>query len=53
MKLYNREAFLKADSKEKEYIINLILRLDSHNFITKEALVEIIKYQKKLVEVEE
>lgn len=49
MKRYNREAFLKADSKEKEYIINLILRLDSHNFITKDALVEIIKYQNKKI----
>ena len=53
MKRYSKEDFLKADAKEKENIIKLILKLDSHNFINKDALVEIIKYQNKSNEVEE
>ena len=50
---YRAEDFLEASAEEKEQIIEVVLKLDSHNFINKDALVEIIKYQNKNNEVEE
>ncbi|MBU5669564.1 hypothetical protein KQI68_06885 [Peptoniphilus sp. MSJ-1] len=41
--------FLESDTAEKENIIETVLHLDSHNFITKDALIAIIKYQNELI----
>lgn len=48
------EDFIKADEKTKDKIIEMVCRFTTHNFITKDALVEIVKYQnKKIKELKE
>lgn len=46
MKLTDKD-FVEMSDANKEKIINEVVTLTSHNFINKDALIEIIKYQYK------
>lgn len=45
--------FKKFEDTTKNKVINMVCRFATHNFISKDALVEIVKYQnKKIKELE-
>lgn len=46
---YSDKDFLESDKETKEKIIETVCDLETHNFISKGALVEIVKYQNKKI----
>lgn len=46
---YSDKDFKKADEDTKEKIIEMVCNFFTHNFISKDALVEIIRYQDKKI----
>lgn len=52
MKITDQD-FIKFKEITKKKVINMVCRFATHNFITKDALVEIVKYQnEKIKELE-
>ena len=45
------EDFLNADEEKKEKIINMIVEFETHNSISKDCLVAVIKYQQEKIEI--
>lgn len=46
---FSDKDFIKADEETKENTIEIVCDLDSHNFISKDALVEIVRYQNEKI----
>ena len=46
---YSDKDFIKSDEETKENTIEMVCDLDTHNFISKDALVEIVRYQNKKI----
>lgn len=49
MKIQGKD-FLNADEEKKEKIINMIVEFETHNSISKDCLIEVVKYQQKRIE---
>lgn len=45
------EDFLNADDNKKEKIINMIVDFETHNSISKDCLIAVVKYQQKKIEM--
>ena len=51
---FGNEDFIKADEKTKDNIIEMVCNFATVNFISKDALVEMVKYQnQKIKELKE
>ena len=50
MKIQSKD-FLNADEGKKEKIINMIIEFETHNSISKDCLIEVVKYQQEKIEM--
>lgn len=46
---FSNKDFKKADEETKDKIIEMVCDFFTHNFISKDALVEIIRYQSEKI----
>ena len=50
MKIQSKD-FLNADEEKKEVVINMIVEFETHNSISKDCLVAVVRYQQEKIEM--